>query len=125
MNSHDSSDDGAAMVEFAILLPILLLLLMGMVEFSRAYNAQITLTQASREGARVLAITKDSGQAIAATEDVAGTTLDVGQLTVSTSACNSGDPTSVTATYPFIYDIPLYGTATLNLTATGVMRCGG
>jgi Flp pilus assembly protein TadG len=125
MNRNESSDDGAAMVEFAILLPILLLLLMGMVEFSRAYNAQITLTQASREGARVLAITKDSGQAVAATEDVAGTTLDIAQLTVSTSACNSGDPTSVTATYPFTYDIPLYGTATLNLTATGVMRCGG
>jgi len=113
------------MVEFAIILPVLLLLILGMVEFSRAYNAQITLTQASREGARVLAITKDSNEAITATKNVAGTTLDTTQLSVTTSACNSGDPTSVTANYPFTYKIPLYGTATISLTATGVMRCGG
>jgi Flp pilus assembly protein TadG len=113
------------MVEFAIILPILLLLIMGMVEFSRAYNAQITLTQASREGVRVLAITKDANQAITATRNVAATALDETQLTVSTTACNSGDPTSVTASYPFTYAIPLYGTATFDLSATGVMRCGG
>lgn len=112
-------------MEFAILLPILLLLIMGMVEFSRGYNAQITLTQASREGVRVLAITKDPAQAIIATENVAATTLDISQLSVTTTACNSGDPTSLTAAYPFTYDIPLFGTATIDLSATGVMRCGG
>lgn len=113
------------MVEFAILLPILVLLIMGMVEFGRAYNAQITLTQASREGARVLAITKDPGQAATAASNVAATTLNVSMLSVSTTACTSGDPTSLTASYPFSYDIPLWGTATINLSATGVMRCGG
>lgn len=118
-------DKGAALVEFAILLPILLLLLMGMVEFGRAYNAQITLTQASREGVRVLAITKDSAAAVSATENVAATTLNVSQLSVTTTTCNSGDPTSLTAAYPFTYDIPLFGTATIDLSATGVMRCGG
>lgn len=108
-----------------MLLPILLLLIMGMIEFSRAYNAQITLTQASREGVRVLAITKDAGQAVTATENVAATALDITRLNVTTTACNSGDPTSVTAIYPLTYGIPFYGTATIDLSATGVMRCGG
>jgi|SRR5919106_696217 Flp pilus assembly protein TadG len=125
MSHHNSGEGGAAMVEFAIVLPLILLLILGMVEFSRAYNAQITLTQASREGARVLAITKDSTQAITATETVAGTTLDTTQLNVTTTACNSGDPTSVTASYPFTYEIAFFGTATITLEATGVMRCGG
>jgi Flp pilus assembly protein TadG len=118
-------DHGAALVEFAILLPILVLLIMGMVEFGRGYNAQITLTQASREGVRILAITKDASQAVTATENVAATSLDITQLTVTTTACNSGDPTSLTASYPFTYDIPLWETATITLSATGVMRCGG
>lgn len=113
------------MVEFAIILPIMLLLILGMIAFSRAYNAQITLTQASREGVRVLAITKDSNQAVTAAQNVAATTLDTSQLTVTTTACNSGDPTSLTATYPFTLDIPLWGMATIDLSATGVMRCGG
>lgn len=116
---------GAALVEFAILLPILLLLILGMVAFSRAYNAQITLTQASREGVRVLAITKDANQAITATENVASTSLDISQLTITTTACNSGDPTSLTAAYPFTLDIPFWGIANIDLSATGVMRCGG
>lgn len=130
MNHRRDREWGAAMVEFAIILPILLLLILGMVEFSRAYNAQITLTQASREGVRVLAITQGDqavkeAEAIAATEYVAATSLDVSRLTVTPTACNAGDPTSLTAAYPFTYDIPLWGTATINLSATGVMRCGG
>lgn len=113
------------MVEFAIILPILLLLILGMVEFSRAYNAQITLTQASREGVRVLAITGDTGAAIAATEAVAGTTLDTSQLTVTPTGCDAEDRTSLTATYPFTLNIRFWGIETFDLSATGVMRCGG
>lgn len=118
------------MVEFAIVLPIVLLLILGMVAFSRGFNAQITLTQASREGVRVLAITQGDqaakeSAAIAATRGVAETTLDTTQLTITTTACNSGFPTSLTATYPYTLDIPLWGIATIDLSATGVMRCGG
>ena len=49
-------DRGAAAVEFALLLPLLVLLVFGMIDFGRAINAQITITQAAREGARVLAL---------------------------------------------------------------------
>jgi hypothetical protein len=49
-------DRGAAAVEFALVLPLLLLLVFGIIDFGRALNAQVTLTQAAREGARLVAL---------------------------------------------------------------------
>ena len=43
---------GAALVEFALLLPLLLALLFGFIEFGRALMVQSILTNAAREGAR-------------------------------------------------------------------------
>ena len=120
----NSAERGGTLVEAAIVLPILILLLFGVVEFARAYNAQITLTHAAREGARVLAITEDPDQAEAAAKDAA-TSLDPGLIAVSTTPCTPGAPTEVALSYPFTYDIPLFGTNTVSLTAKGVMRCTG
>jgi Flp pilus assembly protein TadG len=47
---------GAAAVEFALVLPLLLALIFGMIDFGRAYNQQITLTQLAREGARLVSL---------------------------------------------------------------------
>lgn len=44
---------GAAVVEFAVVAPILFLLIFGMIEFGRMVMVQQVLTNASREGARV------------------------------------------------------------------------
>lgn len=46
------NERGQALVEFAILLPVLLFLVVGIIEFSRAWNAHQVLTDAAREGAR-------------------------------------------------------------------------
>ena len=46
-------ESGQALVEFALILPIFLLLLLGIVEFARAWNIYEVLTDAAREGARV------------------------------------------------------------------------
>jgi len=43
---------GQALVEFALVLPLLLLLVVGMLEFARAWNLHQTMTDAVREGAR-------------------------------------------------------------------------
>jgi uncharacterized membrane protein len=48
-------DRGAAAVELALVMPLLLLILFGIIDFGRMFNAQITLTQAAREGARAAA----------------------------------------------------------------------
>ena len=97
---------------------------MGMIEFSRGFNARVTLTHATREGVRVLAISGDSATAVAATK-AAAVSLDPNLLTVSTTACVEGSPTSLSASYPFSYSIAFFGSGTLTLETTAVMRCGG
>src|SRR4051794_35629646 len=49
-------DRGAAAVELALVLPVLMLLVMGIVQFGLAFNRQISLSGGAREGARWLAI---------------------------------------------------------------------
>lgn len=64
-----SNRRGVAAVEFALVLPCFLLLLLGVLEIGRAIHIQQTIVNASREGAR-LAATK------AAESDVKSTVLD-------------------------------------------------
>jgi len=59
-------EQGAALVEFALVLSVFVLILFGIVEFSRAFQAQAQLTHASREGVRVQAVTGDPERAVAA-----------------------------------------------------------
>jgi hypothetical protein len=47
------SESGASAVEFALLLPVLMLILFGIIEFGLALHRQAILTNASREGARL------------------------------------------------------------------------
>jgi Flp pilus assembly protein TadG len=45
-------DDGATLVEFALVTPVLILVLVASLDFARALNAYVTVTSASREAAR-------------------------------------------------------------------------
>lgn len=49
---HGRRERGQSLVETAIVFPILLLLLAAVVDFGRAFDAYIVLTNAAREGAR-------------------------------------------------------------------------
>jgi Flp pilus assembly protein TadG len=49
-------EDGAAAVEFALLLPLLVLLLFGLIQFGLAFNTRIQATNAAREGARMAVV---------------------------------------------------------------------
>ncbi len=112
------------MVEAAFVLPLLLLLIFGLVEFGRGFNAQVTVTHAAREGVRKYALTADSAEGRSAAINAA-TSLDPAQLTVTTTDCDPGEQTTLTVSYPFIYDIPFFGSNTVTLTGKGVMRCTG
>jgi Flp pilus assembly protein TadG len=46
------SDEGQALVEFALVVPVLLVLILGLAEFARAWNTQQVLTDAAREALR-------------------------------------------------------------------------
>ena len=117
---------GAAVVEFALILPVLVLFVFGIIQFGQAYSARIELTGAVREGARAVALGKDG----VATTKAAAPGLTPGSMTVTTVPCATVSPppdakATVNASYPFEYTIPLFRTGTWTLKATGVMRCGG
>ena len=61
---REGSERGAALVEFAIVLPLLALLLFGMIEFAIAFNDYQSIRQGAREGARQ-AVVKDYGSVVA------------------------------------------------------------
>lgn len=112
------------MVELAFVLPILVILLFGIIEFGRAYSAKIELTSAVREGARAAALGRDFAT-VESTTRSAATGISASDITVTAALCTGSATTaSVTAAYPFTYDIPFVGRRTAGLRATGVMRCG-
>jgi Flp pilus assembly protein TadG len=118
-----NSDAGAAAVELAIVLPLLLLLVMGIIYFGLAYNAKIELSGAVREGARKLALGKTVTEAQDAVEEAApgldGITFSV------TTPCAGGlvGEATVTAVYALDYSIPFFNDGTFTVTSTGVMKC--
>lgn len=140
-------DRGAAAVEMALVLPVLLFLLMGLIDFGRAYNAQIQLSQAAREGVRLASLnpgatvpaqqndTNYGDSAITArVQEAAGGLTGVSALA---TYCNLTTPTtaSVAAKAPFTWITGIsamskffgpgaFPTPT-TLQSTGVMRCTG
>lgn len=118
---------GAAAVEFALILPVIILLLLGMIEFSRVYNVQISLSNAAREGARTMAIHNDPARAKTAASLAAPSinpALTTGDVTVSPADCAAGSAATVTIDYEVDLLTGYFGVA-LPLTGIGVMQCGG
>jgi Flp pilus assembly protein TadG len=125
-------DRGAAAVEFAIVFPVLMLIVFGIIDFGRALNDQITLTQAAREGARLEALGESN--VAQSTQSAAG---GLSPVTVTiTSTCPAGaGPTAnavVNVSYSFSFVTPLSAIAglfggglsgPLTLSAQGVMPC--
>jgi len=125
------SESGASAVEFALLLPVLMMILFGIIEFGLALYRQSILTNASREGARlgivqsVPAIT--NGQINAAIDNYltpAGIPPgDVSRIIVAGGI--TGTPVQVTLTLPYTFSVlpGLTSVAPLiNLTARTEMR---
>lgn len=99
------------MTEFAIVLPILCVLVFAVIQFGIAFNNYLALTDAARAGARRAAVSRLSGNgqanAVAAVRASAAN-LDQSNLNVSVSSSwTQGSDVSVTATYP--YSISLLG----------------
>jgi Flp pilus assembly protein TadG len=117
-------DSGAALVEFAIIAPLLFMLVFGIIEFGRAYNAQNTLTHAAREGAREFAITQDAAAGETAAKSAA-TSLNSSNITATFSDCIPGDPATVTLEYPFTLQFAFFPVTSFTMQSEGVMRCGG
>ena len=92
---------GQSVIEFALVLPLLLLVLFGITEFGRAWATQNVLTSAAREGARIAIITGP---------DV---TLVTSRVT-SVCAAAGITPTAVTVVPPGPFDPERRVTVTVN-----------
>lgn len=142
---REQSQRGAVAVEFAIVLPVLLLLILAIIEFGRAYNVQLTLTAAAREGVRVMAISNDQTKAKDAARAAAASvgSIPAADITISPADCKSpaaspspspspspsstSSSTSAQVTLTIPYKLAsLTGVAgPFALSGKGVMLCGG
>ena len=97
-------DSGQSLVEFALVLPILLALILGIVEFGRGFQAWLTLSNASAVGARTAAVGASAAQIEVAVRD-AVPTLD--QAALSVRVTNAGGPSGEAVTVTLDYALPL------------------
>src|ERR1700712_5700458 len=65
------NERGASAVEFAFIVPLLILLMLGIAEFGHAFQVQGTLSAAAREGVRAMALQNDPAAARAVVRDAA------------------------------------------------------
>jgi Flp pilus assembly protein TadG len=108
---HIRRERGAALIETALALPMVLLVAVGIFEFGRAYQTWQVLTNAAREGARVAVLPGANNGIITAR---AVSYMQAGQLSEAESATVAVNPvtldlgggataaaSSVTVNYPF------------------------
>jgi Flp pilus assembly protein TadG len=104
----DKREGGQSLVEFALVLPIFLLVLFAIVDFGMAFHAWITVTNSAREGARlgaVRATATDIEQRVRDTAD----SLDQEDLSVSVSNAEGvpGESVVVDVSYGYSLITPL------------------
>jgi len=94
-----NGERGSAVIEFALLLPILLLILLAVVQVGVLASDQLVITQAARAGARAASVEAGDDAARAAALGAAAG-LDPARITVTISRSGTeGDPVAVTVTY--------------------------
>jgi hypothetical protein len=122
-------DRGAAAVEAALVLPLILMVVFGIIDFGRMLNAQIVVSQAAREAARAESV---GGSPDARADDAAATIGGV-DSDVQESCGDNPDPDDIArvrVTFDFEFVTPLTALAGLvtdnvELDGVGVMPCRG
>ena len=102
---------GQSVVEFALVLPALMLILLAIVQFGVVFKEYITLTDAVREGARKAAVSRHraapsdyvKAEVVKAGSDL-GSDFDTGDVTVS-SSWKPGEDVTVSAKFEFSIDV--------------------
>jgi Flp pilus assembly protein TadG len=101
---------GQTMVEFTLVLPILMVVLFGIIQFGITFKDYVTLTDAVRAGARTAAVSRYSADPVADTKARVKSAADLVPANVNVTVLSTwvhGDDVVVTATYP--YAISLFG----------------
>lgn len=130
-------DGGQSLVEFAIIVPILLALVVGIFEFGRAWNVYQVITNAAREGVRMVVVPHHSeAEARQAMQDAlrrAALDPSAGSITITGVGDGISTPATVQIQYPYTFQFigPIMGflgdgggsdPGTITLSSTIVMR---
>lgn len=120
------NEEGQAMTEFAVILPILVVLVLAIAQFGVVFNNYVTLTDAVRAGARAAAVSRQAsdptGTATSAVRSSA-VNLDQGNLNVAVSSTwQPGSNVTVTASYPYSIDLLGWVLTSGNVTSTTTER---
>jgi Flp pilus assembly protein TadG len=119
-------DNGQTFVEFALVLPILVLLVFGITQFGLAFRNYLAITDAARVGARAAAVKRTSSPCTAAQTAIqntvsAGQWAQISSRITCAAGPNVGDQVSITIEYPYSIGLPGVS-ASGNLTANAKER---
>jgi Flp pilus assembly protein TadG len=126
---------GAVAMEFALILPLLMLILVGTLEFGRVWSQMQVFQGAAREGARCAAvkaggfttcdiqtrINESAGGYTPATN--ATVTINGASAPGGCTAATQGQDVTVSWVQPLTIDIPFWDDVTIDSTIAGVFRC--
>lgn len=128
MTGNRRRQRGQALVEFTLLLPILIIIIFGIIEWGRIWMTVHTIAGAAREGARIAAITApDPTQVQNAVQNVLAASNIAGAV-ITTSGPNANDEVTVTVSvnHNVVTGAIIPGlNGTINLTRSAVMHWEG
>jgi Flp pilus assembly protein TadG len=127
MHGGARRQEGSSIVEFALVLPVLILVLAGVIDLGHAFHDYIVINNAAREGARfashfpneptlIKETTRD--EAINTGVTISTTQVSVDCLNANCSTTLSGDPITVTVRYGYrTLLLQIIGVRTITLTS--------
>lgn len=102
------SEFGQALVEFAMIVPLLLLLLFALIDFGRGFYTWLLVTNAAREGARVAATQQGASPVITRINDsISGLEPSALTITLTNIQGARGEPVEVDLVYDFEFVSPI------------------
>jgi len=123
-----TNNRGQSIVELAILLPVLVMIMLGILQLGLVFNAYTMISNGAREGARTASVGGDDVAVLAATGNNT-TSLDQANLTVnitpSAGSRTSGNAVVVNLSYDVDVIVPLIGGIIgdpIQLNASSTMR---
>lgn len=143
LRSRMNAERGQALLEMALVLPIVLLISVGIFEFGRAYQTTQVMTNAAREGARVAILAGATQQDVrdrvttylqgGQLPNYASATIAIDQAVTMSIGTKTATASRVTVSYPFSFMVlngvanlvangTTLGGAPLTLTASAAMR---
>src|SRR3954469_15163734 len=117
MATRLGDERGASAVEFAFIVPLLIMLVLGIAEFGHAFQVQGTLSAAAREGVRAMALQNDPTAARTMARSAASSlnpALTDAQIAITPASCpvtyTSGSSVTMTISYRMPFFSGYFGT---------------